>query len=62
MCSILDELVPSCIKGIDQYKQLITYVDDRAGHDTRYAIDATKMALKLNWMPKETFQTGKDKQ
>jgi len=62
VCSILDELVPSCIKGIDQYKQLITYVDDRAGHDTRYAIDATKMALKLNWMPKETFQTGKDKQ
>jgi dTDP-glucose 4,6-dehydratase len=58
VCSILDELVPSNIDGIDQYEQLITYVDDRAGHDVRYAIDATKIADKLNWTPDETFETG----
>ena len=58
VCSILDELVPSKLDGIDQYEQLITYVGDRAGHDVRYAIDATKIANKLNWTPDETFATG----
>ena len=58
VCSILDELVPSKLDGIDQYEQLITYVGDRAGHDVRYAIDATKIANKLNWTPDETFSTG----
>ena len=58
VCSILDELVPSKLDGIKQYKQLITYVGDRAGHDVRYAIDATKIADELNWMPDETFATG----
>ncbi|MEO1943492.1 MAG: dTDP-glucose 4,6-dehydratase [Candidatus Thioglobus sp.] len=58
VCSILDELVPSKLNGIKQYEQLITYVGDRAGHDVRYAIDATKIANKLNWTPDETFSTG----
>ena len=58
VCSILDELVPSKLDGISQYEQLITYVGDRAGHDVRYAIDATKIANKLNWTPDETFSTG----
>lgn len=58
VCSILDELVPSKLDGIDKYEQLITYVDDRAGHDVRYAIDATKIADELNWTPDETFATG----
>jgi len=58
VCSILDELVPSELNGIDKYEQLITYVGDRAGHDIRYAIDATKIADKLNWTPDETFATG----
>ena len=57
-CSILDELVPSKLDGIDKYEQLITYVGDRAGHDVRYAIDATKIANELNWTPDETFATG----
>ena len=47
ICSILDELVPSKLDGIKQYEQLITYVGDRAGHDVRYAIDATKIAMSL---------------
>ena len=58
ICTILDELVPSKLEGIRQYEQLITYVDDRAGHDIRYAIDATKIVNELNWMPDETFATG----
>ena len=58
VCSILDELVPSKLDGIDRYEQLITYVSDRAGHDVRYAIDASKIADELNWIPNETFNTG----
>ena len=58
VCRILDELAPSEINGIDKYEQLITYVDDRAGHDVRYAINATKIANELNWTPDETFATG----
>jgi len=58
ICSILDELAPSKLDGIDKYEQLITYLEDRVGHDVRYAVDATKIAYKLNWMPNETFETG----
>jgi len=58
ICSILDELVPSKIDGISQYQQLIQYVDDRLGHDVRYAIDASKIANELGWTPDETFLTG----
>jgi len=58
VCIILDDLVPSNLDGIDKYEQLITYVGDRSGHDVRYAIDATKIANKLNWTPDETFATG----
>ena len=58
VCSILDELAPSKIDGIGKYEQLITYVGDRAGHDVRYAIDATKISEELNWTPDETFSTG----
>jgi len=58
VCTILDELVPSKIDGIDHYEQLIVYVDDRAGHDTRYAIDASKIQETLAWIPNESFETG----
>ena len=58
VCSILDELSPSKTDGIDKYEQLIVYVTDRAGHDIRYAIDATKIANELSWTPDETFATG----
>jgi len=40
------------------YTDLITFVQDRAGHDWRYAIDASKMNEKLSWQPSETFETG----
>jgi dTDP-glucose 4,6-dehydratase len=58
ICSILDELEPSKFDNIKHYKQLITFVDDRAGHDLRYAIDASKIENELRWKPNETVTTG----
>ena len=54
ICEILDEKVP-CEKS---YKELITFVEDRAGHDRRYAIDATKIENELGWKAEENFETG----
>jgi dTDP-glucose 4,6-dehydratase len=58
VCSILDELSPSKFNGIKHYHQLIKHVNDRSGHDVRYAIDASKIARDLNWFPIETFSSG----
>lgn len=58
ICSILDELRPSKFVGIDRYSQLIVHVEDRAGHDIRYAIDAGKIQKDLGWKPRETFTSG----
>ncbi|QZP17849.1 dTDP-glucose 4,6-dehydratase [Methylophilales bacterium] len=58
ICSILDDLKPCEHRGIGKYEQLITYVKDRSGHDTRYAIDASKISNKLGWRPNETFASG----
>ncbi len=55
ICEILDELIP---KKDGSYKEQITFVEDRAGHDRRYAIDATKIEQNLGWKAKETFDTG----
>ncbi len=54
ICSILDELHP---QGAP-HASLITYVQDRPGHDHRYAIDASKIARELGWKPRETFDSG----
>lgn len=61
ICNILDKLYPSKIKGLKKYQQLINFVDDRPGHDKKYAIDATKIKKKLKWKPQETFETGIEK-
>lgn len=59
ICSILDEKVPSKDKiGKDSYKDLITFVEDRAGHDRRYAIDANKLEDTLGWNADENFDSG----
>lgn len=59
LCDILDELrPPDPASDIFSYRDLITYVKDRQGHDRRYAIDATKIEKELNWRPAETFETG----
>ncbi len=57
--SILDEKVPPKERiGKESYKELITFVEDRAGHDRRYAIDATKIENELGWRADENFDTG----
>lgn len=58
LCTLLEELVPNKPEGVDRYENLITYVQDRPGHDLRYAIDASKIDQALGWKPKETFETG----
>jgi len=54
ICDTLDELVP---KG-KKYRDQISFVTDRPGHDFRYAIDASKIENDLGWIPEETFETG----
>lgn len=56
LCAILDELKPRA--DGKPYVEQITYVNDRPGHDRRYAIDATKIERELGWKPAETFETG----
>jgi dTDP-glucose 4,6-dehydratase len=56
ICTILDEKVPS--KKLSSYKELITFVEDRAGHDRRYAIDASKLENELGWKADENFDSG----
>jgi dTDP-glucose 4,6-dehydratase len=54
LCDILQELRPQA----NSYRDLITTVTDRPGHDRRYAIDASKIEKELGWAPEETFETG----
>jgi dTDP-glucose 4,6-dehydratase len=56
LCDLLDELRPRADKS--SYRQLITHVPDRPGHDLRYAIDASKIERELRWSPQETFDSG----
>jgi len=58
ICELLEELAPEKPVGVSKYKNLITFVRDRPGHDARYAIDATKIQKDLGWQPEETFETG----
>ncbi|AZL54045.1 dTDP-glucose 4,6-dehydratase [Aliarcobacter skirrowii] len=74
ICQILDEKVPlgtgtsvpanqkaedkSSVPNIKSYKELITFVEDRAGHDRRYAIDASKLEQELGWKADENFDSG----
>ena len=58
LCDLLEELVPNKPEGLNQYRDLITHVQDRPGHDLRYAIDASKIERELGWAPEETFETG----
>ncbi|MDD4329152.1 MAG: dTDP-glucose 4,6-dehydratase [Aliarcobacter sp.] len=56
ICTILDQQVPKADNS--SYKELITFVEDRAGHDRRYGIDATKLENELGWKADENFDSG----
>lgn len=59
LCDFLEELAADQKpEGVSAYKDLITFVKDRPGHDRRYAIDASKIERELGWKPRETFESG----
>jgi dTDP-glucose 4,6-dehydratase len=58
ICDLLEELAPEKPSGVHNYRDLISFVKDRPGHDARYAIDASKIERELSWVPEETFDTG----
>lgn len=58
ICDLLEELAPVKPAGVRCYRDLVTHVTDRPGHDKRYAIDASKIGMELGWKPLETFESG----
>ena len=56
ICDLLDEMAPAT--NGRHYRELITFVKDRPGHDQRYAIDASKIERELGWKPQESFESG----
>ncbi|WP_414501899.1 dTDP-glucose 4,6-dehydratase [Zymobacter sp. IVIA_5232.4 C2] len=58
ICDLLEELRPEKVDGVQRYRDLITFVKDRPGHDARYAIDADKIQRELGWVPQESFESG----
>ncbi|WOD12595.1 dTDP-glucose 4,6-dehydratase [Pseudomonas sp. NyZ704] len=58
LCALLEELAPEKPAGVERYADLITFVQDRPGHDMRYAIDAGKINRELGWSPQENFESG----
>lgn len=58
ICDLLQELKPNIHQSISHYRELIEFVEDRPGHDNRYAIDASKIKDELGWVPLETFESG----
>lgn len=52
------EIIQLILKELDKSDSLISYVQDRPGHDRRYAIDSTKISMELDWKPSYTFESG----
>ena len=57
ICNLMDAIIP----GETSYSNLINYIDDRPGHDRRYAIDATLFRKEYSWKPKINFEEGIEK-
>jgi len=58
ICNVLDDLVKNQSSSFLKHEELIKFVEDRPGHDQRYAIDSSKIQRELNWSPEESFKTG----
>ncbi len=58
ICAIMDDAVRDKPAGVGSFQELITFVDDRPGHDERYAIDASRINTDLGWAPAEDFKSG----
>lgn len=58
ICDLLEELAPNKPDGVCYYRDLISFVKDRPGHDAHYAIDGSKIKRELGWVPEQTFETG----
>lgn len=58
ICALLEQAGAPHPRGVLAFNQLVTRVEDRQGHDRRYAIDANKIACELGWRPQETFDSG----
>ncbi|QIW15370.1 dTDP-glucose 4,6-dehydratase [Pasteurellaceae bacterium RH1A] len=58
ICDLLEERVLNKPYGVKKYSDLIQHVQDRPGHDVRYAIDSTKIEQELGWKPQESFESG----
>ena len=58
ICTYLDRAKPIVSKEFKSYHELISFVDDRPGHDFRYAINYSKIKDELGWAPKKTFNDG----
>ena len=58
ICELMEEFNPVKPTGVSWYRDLITHVPDRPGHDFRYAIDSGKIMRELGWKPEESFKTG----
>lgn len=61
LCDLLEIIVPQKPQGVKNYHNLITFIQDRPGHDQRYAIDSRKIKKELGWSPLENFETGLQK-
>lgn len=58
VCDALEERAPGRKDGVEHYRDLITFVADRPGHDRRYAVDTSKVEGELGWRPQRTFSTA----
>jgi len=58
ICALLDEKIDLSTHNLSSHKELIKFVNDRPGHDTRYAMNITKISHEIDWLPSTTFNTG----